>query len=76
MQKPAVSRMVIYKTIEGDRPMIITQVWSDSCVNGRVILEPSDIGISAGIKIGTDAHVSSCLRGRDVGTWRFFDDES
>ena len=75
MQQPGVGRMAIYKTAMGDRPMIITVVWSDSCINGRVILEPGD-SIHSGMRVGPDIHVSSAPRGPNVGEWRFYDDKN
>jgi len=77
MQETGIGRIVLFNVGEGegDRPMIITRVWSDTCVNGRVILDGiNDSHVYFGMKIGTDAHVTSVMRGKNVGEWRFYDD--
>lgn len=75
MQEPGVGRIVLFNVGDGDRPMIITRVWTPDVVNGRVILDGiNDSHVSFGMRVGTDMHVTSVMRGKNVGEWRFFDD--
>lgn len=66
--------MAIYKTPVGERPLIITVVHDDDCVNGRVIMDIYDPHMNLGMKYGLDYHLTSVLRGDGEGQWRFYDD--
>lgn len=75
MQEPGVGRIVLYNVGDGDRPMIITRVWTPDVVNGRVILDGwNDSNLNFGVKNGLDCHVTSVSRGKNIGEWRFYDD--
>ena len=74
MQQAAVGRMALYKTPWGDRPFIITVIHSDTCVNGRVVLDVNDPRMQTGMMVGLDSHVTSIMRGFGIDQWRFYDD--
>jgi len=75
MQEPGVGRIVLFNVGDGDRPMIITHVWTPDVVNGRVILDGwNDTNLNFGVKTGQDCHVTSVSRGTNIGNWRFYDD--
>lgn len=42
-------------------PMVITGIWSDSCVNGQVFLDGTD-----------QLWVTSASKGNDPGNWNYF----
>jgi hypothetical protein len=78
VQVPGIGRIVLFKTVEGDRPMIITRVWSEVMVNGIVFLDgQNDSPLSKtlpGMRMGNEVWMTSRERGQDIGQWRFYDD--
>lgn len=78
MQSPAVGRIVLFATEDGERPMLITKVWDDTIVNGHVFFDgPNDREQKrlGGINL-MNGHgwATKVGRGRAPGMWRFHDD--
>lgn len=76
MQQPGVGRIVLYNLPEGEtRAMLITRVFDDRTVNGRIFMDgPGDIRLRVGIIIGMDYYVAGVIRGKGPGQWMFYDD--
>lgn len=77
MNKPKLGMVVLYKTTEAQReamrnvqdnvqdvlPAIIVSVWSEDCVNLKVMIDGNS----------TDIWVTSSLKGEMEGNWQFQD---
>jgi len=76
-QIPGVGRIVLVKTNDGERPMLIVKVWNPTTVNGVIFLDGwNDRGLAI---IGTRegsllSWATSIQRGSEVNQWRFYDD--
>lgn len=78
-QRPGVGvgRIVLVKTNDGERPMLIVKVWNPTTVNGVIFLDGwNDRGLAI---IGTRegsllSWATSIQRGSEVNQWRFYDD--
>jgi hypothetical protein len=73
----AIGRIVLYKTREGDRPMIVVKVWSPETVNGQIFLDGYNDShlVTGGMKEGVmKVWVTSVAHGNEVGQWRFQDE--
>jgi len=77
LQKPGVGRIVLVKTNDGDRPMLIVKIWNPTTVNGVIFLDGwNDRGLAiSGTREGSLlSWATSIQRGREVNQWRFYDD--
>lgn len=73
-QPVAVSRIVLYKTKDGDRPMLIVKVWDQDTVNGIIFLDSHNdrLLVTSGMKEGSMmVWATSIPRGKEIGQWRF-----
>jgi hypothetical protein len=76
-QIPGVGRIVLVKTNDGERPMLITKVWNPNTVNGIIFLDGwNDRGLPVtGVREGSLlSHTTSIVRGSEANQWRFYDD--
>lgn len=76
-QRPGVGRIVLVKTNDGDRPMLITKVNNPDNVNGVIFLDGwNDRGLPVmGVREGSLlCHATSIVRGSEANQWRFYDD--
>lgn len=76
-QKPGIGRIVLVKTNDGDRPMMITKMWNPTTANGIIFLDGwNDRGLPVtGVREGSLlCHATSIVRGLETNQWRFYDD--